>query len=282
MNAYINKSYYIMDETGTNVVPTVVEASTPIAPCTGVVVEVTDSDVTSGTNGVTFSTSLPSQSTGDNGHLEIALTQTVAFGETPNSRDDRPSESSRTLSLDKAIVSFNEGARLGKFHFGEQNGNIYIPQGGKEYAIVNSTGQGEIPINFKANKNGVYTLTVSETLHSSLSTLHLIDNLTGADIDLLQTPSYSFTAKTIDYASRFKLVFVSNDAELDNEMFAFVSDGQIVIVGDGLVQVIDLLGHTLVSKDNAHRIPTAGMSPGVYVLRLINGEKTKTQKIVIK
>ena len=117
---------------------------------------------------------------------------------------------------------------------------------------------------------------------TGFSYLHLIDNLTGDNIDLLQTPSYTFEGKTDDYASRFKLVFVSNDAELDNEMFAFVSDGQIIIVGDGLVQVIDLLGHTLVSKDNAHRIPTAGMSPGVYVLRLINGEKTQPQKIVIQ
>ena len=56
--------------------------------------------------------------------------------------------------------------------------------------------------------------------------LHLIDNMTGADVDLLSpegviagedpqspTPSYTFTAKTTDYESRFKLVFSTNDAD---------------------------------------------------------------------
>ena len=37
--------------------------------------------------------------------------------------------------------------------------------------------------------------------------LHLIDNLTGKDINLLETPEYSFDAKATDNASRFKLVF---------------------------------------------------------------------------
>ena len=35
--------------------------------------------------------------------------------------------------------------------------------------------------------------------------------LTGADIDLLQTPSYTFEAKADDSASRFKLVFATGD-----------------------------------------------------------------------
>jgi hypothetical protein len=51
----------------------------------------------------------------------------------------------------------------------------------------------------------------------SFSYLHLIDNMTGADVDLLpllrgqgglnQPATYTFTAKTTDYESRFKLVF---------------------------------------------------------------------------
>jgi hypothetical protein len=35
--------------------------------------------------------------------------------------------------------------------------------------------------------------------------------MTGADIDLLQTPSYTFEAKTSDHASRFRLVFSTDD-----------------------------------------------------------------------
>ena len=274
-----------VDETGTNVVPTVVEASNPIAPCTGVVVEVTDSDVTSGTNSVTFSTSSGEHSTGsNNGHLEIALTQTVASGETPNNRGNNSSASSRTLSLDKVIVSFNEGSQLGKFYFGDQNANISIPMGKEEYAIAYSDRRGEVPLNFKAKKSGEYTLTVSAPLTSHLSILNLIDNLTGDNIDLLQTPSYTFTAKSDDYASRFKLVFVSTDAELSNDDFAFISNGEIIINGSGTLQLFNMLGRQLFSHESnsAFRIPNSAFPAGVYVLRLINKDNVRTQKLIVK
>ena len=106
-------------------------------------------------------------------------------------------------------MSFNEGSKLGKFYFGTQNANIYIPQGNEEYAIAFSEGQGEMPLNFKAEENGTYTISV-DVDNVELAYLHLIDNMTGADIDLLAMPSYTFTAKTTDYESRFKLVFVAN------------------------------------------------------------------------
>ena len=183
-------------------------------------------------------------------------------------------------------MSFNEGSQLGKFYFGEQDANIYIPQDGKEYAIVHSDGIGEIPVNFKAKKNGEYTLTV-ETANSQLSTvnyLHLIDNLTGANIDLLTTPSYTFTARTDDYASRFKLVFNALGSDSGNEDFAFISNGNIIVNSEGTLQVIDALGRILFTKEITTtncQLPTSNYKPGVYVLRLVNGQNVKTQKIII-
>ena len=111
--------------------------------------------------------------------------------------------------LSNAIVRFDNGETLGAFSLREDDSKLYIPQNGKDYAIVNASQEGELPVNFKAEKNGTYTLTVNvEGL--DLAYLLLIDNMTGADIDLLQTPSYSFEAKTTDYESRFKLVFSAN------------------------------------------------------------------------
>ena len=124
-----------------------------------------------------------------------------------------PSTGSETAVIDRAIIRFGEGQPLPKHQIHENSTKIYIPQDDKEYAVVNvgrdemhcvST---EIPIHFKAAENGVYTFTISGTFHFPLSTLHLIDDLTGTDIDLLQTPSYTFTATTHDDASRFRLVF---------------------------------------------------------------------------
>ena len=214
---------------------------------------------------VVFNTSGEFNAGSNNGNLQIELSQS-------NTR-------SNTV-MDNAIVSFNEGSQLGKFYFGEQNANIYIPQNGKEYAIAYSEGQGEMPVNFKAKENGTYTLSFSGK-EVGFNYLHLIDNLTGADVDLLQTPSYSFEARTDDYASRFKLVFSTGNAE-SNDNFAFISNGEIIVNGEGTLQVLDMTGRVLSSRNATNRIGTDGLAAGVYVLRLINGENVKTQKVVIQ
>jgi hypothetical protein len=46
--------------------------------------------------------------------------------------------------------------------------------------------------------------------------------------------------------------------------------------------VIDMTGRIIISRDGVHTVSTNGMTPGVYVLRLINDEIMKTQKIVIQ
>ena len=186
--------------------------------------------------------------------------------------------------IDRAILRFDEGTTLPKFQIHEDNPKLYIPQDGKEYAIVSVGRDGalstEIPVNFKAKKNGEYTLTVLGTESSQFSVLSLIDHLTGANIDLLTTPCYTFTAQNDDYASRFKLVF--NAINDENEDFAFISNGEIMVNGDGIIQVIDMLGHVLVCRDAARHVSTTGMTPGVYVLRLVDEANVKTQKIVIR
>ena len=276
--AYINCSYYKMNSEGTQIDPVLVTSSTPIAPCTGVVVEASEIDT------VTFSTTLPDQQNINQGNLNIAVAQQVVTR-----------SSASNVKMDNAIVSFNEGNQLGKFDFGD-NAKLYIPQDGKDYAIafmdrdVARYVSTEIPVNFKATKNSTYTITVNPE-NIEMSYLHLIDNMTGADVDLLQTPSYTFIAKTTDYESRFKLVFVCGDADDDNEAFAFFSNGNIIVNGSGTLQVIDMLGRQLLCRDihsaltssntSYFSIPHSAFPAGVYVLRLINGDDVRTQKIVI-
>ena len=192
--------------------------------------------------------------------------------------------------IDRLIVK-REGELLRKLSLNEIRTKVYATQDHQEVAIVNCTGN-EQPVNFKASKNGEYTLNVN-TNGLEFNYLHLIDNLTGADVDLLvpnpneEPASYTFTAKTTDYASRFKLVFsVCGDADGNDAPFAFISNGNIIIVGadaHAVLQVVDVMGRVLVSRkgDAMNVLSTNGMAKGVYVLRLINGKDVKTQKIVI-
>ena len=97
---------------------------------------------------------------------------------------------------------------------------------------------------------------------------------------------YTFEAKTTDYASRFRLVFSTPADETSaNRPFAYIADGEIRLVETchgASLQVVDALGRVIVSTGgHARYVPTAGMASGVYVLRLINGDNVRTQKIVI-
>ncbi len=286
VDAYANKSYYTMNEEGTAIEPNMVSSATAIPACTGVMVMAEAEGET-----VVFSTEAPEAAT-NQGCLQIELSQAVELVETPTRKQDGPSTGSVTLH-DKAIVSFNAGDRLEKFVFNKENAVISIPQGGKELAIACSDKQGEIPLNFKASKNGEYTLTIHPEA-VELDYLHLIDNLTGADVDLLalrqaQGPAnYTFEAKTTDYASRFRLVFSGKEADGPSSgsyTFAFINNGNIIITGadaGATLQIVDMQGRIIVCCDAAHHVSTDGMTSGVYVLRLINGDDVKTQKIVIR
>ena len=276
VEAYVDRPFYKMNEEGSGIEPVdnYYNGYTPITipSCTGIMVQTTADEVEHETNKVTFSTSMPAQQATNNGNLQIALSQSNTRG---------------NALLDNAIVSFNESSKLGKFYFGEQNANIYLPQNGKDYAIAYSNKQGEMPLNFKAKENSTYTLTVNPE-GVEMAYLHLIDNMTGADVDLLATPNYTFTASTTDYASRFKLVFVCGNANDDPAAsFAFIdASGNIIITtdaGDATLQVIDVMGRMVASVSGHTRcVPTAGMTPGVYVLRLIDGNNVRTQKVVVE
>ena len=114
--------------------------------------------------------------------------------------------------------------------------------------------------------------------------LHLIDNMTGTDVDLLAKPTYSFEAKTTDYDSRFKLVFATGSST-SSDTFAFYSNGNWVINNEGkaTLQVIDVNGRILSSEQINGSVSKAIQAvPGVYMIRLINGENVMVQKIVVR
>ena len=140
----------------------------------------------------------------------------------------------------------------------------------------------ETPVNFKAAKNGTYTLTVNVE-NMDLDYLHLIDNITGANVDLLASPTYTFTGKTSDYASRFRLVFNAgggSTGSASDAPFAYINNGNIVITadaGDATLQVVDMMGRVLVRRDasNASAISTTGIPAGMYVLLTARTSKHK-------
>ena len=136
--------------------------------------------------------------------------------------------------------------------------------------MTSTTTKEALPLYFKTHELGTYTIAVEKGT-SELDYLHLIDHLTGADIDLLATPSYTFEVKAHQYPSRFQLVFGENAMDLP--------DNDIVY---GNCEVLDMTGRVVFRGNASQCNSTSGFAPGVYILRSQDGNEMKTQRIIIK
>ena len=253
-NVTLDRSYYVMNGDGSGILATAMEEMVQIKPCTGVIVQATGAD-----ESVTFTRAATRgiEASGQ-GNISIVLSQNGSM-------------------LDKAIVSFNEGDKLGKFYFLEQDANIYIPQGDEEYAIAYSNGAGEMPLNFKAKETGTYTIAVETRGRASLHGVHLIDILVGEDIDLGETPTYTFIGSVADSEARFKIVFGASTGS-ESEIFVYQSGEEIIVSGEGELQVSDMLGRVVLHRQvNGVETMAKPSQTGVYIFKL----NEKTQKIVI-
>ena len=91
-------------------------------------------------------------------------------------------------------------------------------------------------------------------------------------------------AKTTDYESRFKLVFATGNNSNDDN-FAFFTNGSFVInnEGEATLQVVDINGRIMKTESiNGCTNVNLNAASGIYMLRLVNAESVKVQKVVVK
>ena len=256
-NTTIANDFYIIS----NNIVTLAENGATIAPCEGVFVKATGTDQT-----VTFNKATSAKDSNSTDCFDLVVSQGRA-------------------NIDRARVRFGEGIGMEKYSLDRDKGSkIALWQEGQEYAVAFANGQNEMPLNFKATHDGIYTLNI-EANQLELDYLHLIDNKTGADVDLLATPSYTFEAATSDYASRFRLLFApAEEAIAVSDNFGFFADGRLHIFNQGKarLQLIDMTGHILLAETLQGNLDKAlDLVPGVYVVRLVSEKDTRSMKIVV-
>ena len=122
--------------------------------------------------------------------------------------------------------------------------------------------------------------TISLKANGNFSYLHLIDKLTGEDVDMLVEDSYSFIGSSQDRTDRF-IVRLNKEGGInasENEIFAYQSGSDIVVNGEGELQVFDVMGRMVMTQRingvETINVPTNGM----YIFRL----NEKVQKIVVE
>lgn len=251
VQATIDKDCYKMnDETHTEVI--LCNKPATVDPMEGVFVQATAEN-----QSVTFSTGAKRETAGSEDCIVINLS------------------GSKGTIIDRAIVSFDNGRTLPKFQIKENSTKLYIPQKGTDYAIAFSYRIGELPLNFKPQETGVYTLSFSG---ENMTNVSLVDMIENAVVDLSVKDTYSFIGSPTDRENRFKLVFNSfNSSNID--IFAYQNGNDIVVSGEGELQVFDVMGRMVLTQHiNDVQTIAKPLQTGVYILRL----NEKSQKIVVR
>lgn len=179
---------------------------------------------------------------------------------------------------DKAFVKFKEGHGLNKIeHLNEEAPMLYIHHNGEDFASVDmSDNTKQFNLNLEAKTTGKYTLSVEP--QGAYKYLHLIDRLAEKDIDLLAEKEYSFIGSSADNAERF-IVRLEHSDNVDSSVFAYQSGNEIVVSGEGELQIFDVMGRLVMQKHvSGVEAVEKPMATGVYVLKL----NENIQKIIVK
>lgn len=181
---------------------------------------------------------------------------------------------------DAAFALFDKGYGLNKIdHRNADIPMLYIPKDKQNFAIATmSDDTKSFNLNFKAMTTGKYTLSYKAT--GTYSYLHVIDRLTGEDVDMLLEGEYSFIASPSDAENRFivRLEYSAGSESPESSVFAYQSGNDIIVNGEGELQIFDMMGRR-VSTQYVSGVETINLQlSGVYVFRL----NEKTQKIVVK
>ena len=233
------------------------------------------------------------------GTLRISKSTSQQDNET-TSRSQQPIANSQQLLnitvansnySDKAFVVFDKGVGLDKInHENENIPLLYIPQDGTDYAIaMMDENISEIPVSFEAMTMGQYTISLQQE-NCGFEELYLLDKETGEKVNILEE-DYTFMATTYDSAERFVLTMNSdndndsdNDTDSDNGNFAYISGEDLIISVEGAVQIIDVMGRIIYSNDvtsDNNRIDVSGFDNAAYIVRVVNENGVKVQKIIL-
>lgn len=192
---------------------------------------------------------------------------------------------------DLAVVEFNRPELGGATKVNSvRNANFQVAASleGQRYGLVfTPEGTERVPMHFITEEDGTFTLTWN-TQNGEFTSLLLVDNMTGTITDMLRADHYTFEASAEDYASRFYLTYAVTAVDENNEgdgTFAFFDGSEWVVNGKGQLDVVDVQGRTLYSErlvNDKNRVSLNGVSAGVYLLRVSDGNDTMVQKIVVR
>ncbi len=185
---------------------------------------------------------------------------------------------------DNIIMSFGGEEEEGFAKLDNLNENIaelYILNEGRRYGIKSyDEDVEEIEVKFAPKRMGSYT--INAIAEGDFNSVILVDRMEGIETNLL-LEGYTFMAREKDARDRFTIKLSKNGVQAGDD-FVYQSGDELIINGAGTVQIIDVMGRIVYSSDVEScnsRINVSGLKSATYMVRNINGNEVKTQKIVV-
>jgi hypothetical protein len=185
-----------------------------------------------------------------------------------------------------AIVKFSGKEEVGFSKLDNMNPNIaevYVMNNNRRYGILgydeNTT---EVELFFEAKEMGSYTISLD--VNGEFETVTLVDRFTGVETDMLVENEYSFIASSDDNANRFVIKLANGQEPTANSQFVYQNGEELILSIEGSVQIVDMLGRVVYSNEHSdgdNRIDVSEFNDATYVVRVVNEEGVKVQKVVI-
>ena len=217
----------------------------------------------------------------------------ISYNEVATEPATRGSEKANSINViasgkagkDNVVVNFaGQAEGFNKLqNFNDAIATVYVTENGKNYGIANvDENTTEVALNFNAKQMGSYTISLD--VNGEFETVTLVDRFTGVETNMLLEDEYTFTATSNDNVNRFVIRLANGQQTTDNSQFVYQSGEELILSIEGSVQIVDMLGRVVYSNEHAsgnNRINVGEFNDATYVVRVVNEEGVKVQKVVI-
>ena len=229
---------------------------------------------------------------GDGFFVKVLGDNAIFYYNHNSSSKSRNAEQSKSINIiasgnagnDNVVVNFaGEGEGFPKLqNFNDDIATVYVQNNNANYGIYNcDENTTEIELCFNANQMGNYTISMEP--NGNFNSIVLVDRFTGIETNMM-VEDYHFTAMSEADNNRFILkLAVSDQQSAVSDNFVYQSGEDLIIEAEGTVQIIDVMGRMVYSNDveSNSRINVSDFNNGAYIVRVINEEGIKSQKVVI-
>lgn len=196
---------------------------------------------------------------------------------------------------DHCIPGFDNGWDGYKISTSATSAHVYLIGEEKAYQVSSTNEFDNVYLGIQAGeKDSEYRLALhTKNLISVYKSLDLLDLKTGKSVDLLTNDSISFHFTAVpgeNMTKRFKITSNRNTMvleEVDVTQIRVYAYNKVIYIDNhsdnsGLLTVYDLMGKKQLEQSFAANrqtsVPTS-LIPGIYIIKLMYGDKVKTQKI---